>query len=144
MQPNPSNGFVNSKFMRSELQAIPTQRPVTQEKTVLGRGICLSQPRKICWRAARTWANWLNCRLFAPIGGHHSLNIPGPSVFLTPRHSSNAAAPVPPPTLDLHFPLPHQLHRIDNDSIRDKTVTMSTNNNTIINPDDPHLCSKQS
>jgi hypothetical protein len=32
MQPNPSNGFVNSKFMRSELQAIPTQRPVTQEK----------------------------------------------------------------------------------------------------------------
>jgi hypothetical protein len=32
------------------------------------------------------------------LGGHHSLNIPAPSDFLTPRHSSNAAAapPVPP------------------------------------------------
>jgi hypothetical protein len=78
------------------------------------------------------------------VGGHHSLNIPGPSVDFTPRHSSNAAAVPVPPSLDLHLPLPHQLYCIDNDSIRDKTVTMSTNNNTIINPDSKHLCYKQS
>jgi hypothetical protein len=49
-----------------------------------------------------------------------------------------------PPSTYIHLPLPHQLHRIDNDSIRDKTVTMSTNNNTTTNPDSKHLCYKQS
>lgn len=47
---------------------------------------------------------------------------------------------VPPSTLSTCIaPLPHQLHRIDDVSIRDQTVTMSSIS-SIIKPDSPHLC----